>query len=138
MGSRLDRITDWEDRARKTAYQVSRLARQAETSRQHLNRHFHARIGLSAHQWIDQLRMEDGLLLLRQGRPIKEIAQELGYQHATHFSRAIRRHFGANELMTLLRSHPSTARNVPKWSEMFQNGLGLLLLLPAPSELIVL
>lgn len=116
MGSRLDRVMDWEERARKNAYQVARLARHAGTTRQHLNRYFHSRTGWSTQRWIEQLRMDDGMWLLRQGMSIKETAHELGYRHATHFSRAIRRFFGPIQFEELLGSTPPNP-------EMFPNGL---------------
>jgi hypothetical protein len=47
MGSRLDRIADWDERARKSAYRVARLACHSGATRQHLNRHMHSRTGLT-------------------------------------------------------------------------------------------
>jgi len=91
MGSRLDHITDWEERARSAGYRTDVLAIGAGVTRQQLNRHFRARWGAVAHLWIRRLRFSEALRLKQEGKLIKEIAQELGFQHATHFSRAFRR-----------------------------------------------
>ena len=91
MGSRLDQITDWEERARTAGYRTDGLALGAGVTRQQLNRHFRARWGAVVHLWIERLRISEGLRLKQEGKRIKEIAQELGFQHATHFSRAFRR-----------------------------------------------
>lgn len=94
MRSRLDQIMDWEVRAKKAAYRTESLAAGVGVTRQQLNRYFRRRWGTVAHLWMERLRISDGLRLLRQGKLIKEIADELGFQHPNHFSRAFRRVVG--------------------------------------------
>lgn len=126
MGSRLDRIHDWEDRVRNAMYRTSTLASHAGVTRQQMERYFRIRWGVAPHLWIERVRIDDALRLLRQGKLIKEIACELGYRNATHFSRAFRRVAGRSPtsfvtetpIVRVLANGP----NVPKWSERFQNG----------------
>jgi len=127
MGSRLDRITDWEERARKAGFRTVRLAINAGVTRQQLTRYFRIRFGLTPRIWIERLRISDGIRLLRQGKLIKEAAQDLGFQHSTHLSRAFRRDLGTSP--TVL-AHDEQAvlgcskhQNVPNRSEMFPKGL---------------
>ena len=126
MSSRLDRVGDWEEQARKAVYHATVLASGAGVTRQQLERYFRKRWGVVPHRWIEQVRINDSLRLLHQGRLIKEIAHELGYRNATHFSRAFRRVQGTSPSSELppstdLRAVPN-GQNVPKWSGMFQNG----------------
>jgi len=138
MGSRLDRITDWDDRARKAGYRTAVIALEAGVSRRQLNRYFHLRHGVVAHLWIERLRIDAALRLLQQGRLIKEIAFVLGYKNCTHFSRAFRRvqgicptHFIPEPLAVV---ELSSTENVQKWSQMFKNGQPSSLRSEAPPE----
>lgn len=94
MSSRLDTIRDWEERAKAQDYCVSKIAKSAGVSRQHLNRYFHARFNQSAQELIRHLRMEQAERLLSDGKLIKETASALGYGHATNFACAFRRVYG--------------------------------------------
>lgn len=89
--SRLDRITDWEMRARDANYSVAKLAQDTGVSPRQLDRYFTDVLGSQPKAWLDHLKMEDALQLIHSGKAVKEIAHQLGFKHATHFSRAFRR-----------------------------------------------
>ena len=96
MGSRLDRITDWEERARRVAYQTSTLARDIKTTPRHLQRYFLDRFGMSPRAWLRRMQMIEARQLLASDHRVKETAQQVGFRNATHFSRAFKREHGIN------------------------------------------
>jgi len=95
MDRRLDPITNWDTRAREARYHVETLARSVRVTRQQLCRHFRIRFGFSTRAWLEKLKKQDALSLVQEGKPIQEIAQQLGYKHSTHFTRAFRRAHGS-------------------------------------------
>lgn len=71
------------------------LAREAGTSRSVLAERFQQRVGTSPMQHLAQWRMLLAThLLARSSAPLARIAEEVGYQTDTAFSRAFRREFG--------------------------------------------
>ena len=96
MASRLDRIMDWENLARKAGYCVDQLACTTGVSTRQLERYFSNASGLSPKAWLDQLRMADGQRLLQRGKLIKEVAQQIGFRYPQHFARAFKRIHAAN------------------------------------------
>ena len=94
--SRLDRITDWDIRARKATYQVKALAHQCEVSLRQLERYFVHRFRSRPHVWLNRLRMREARKLLLKGEMIKQIAPELGFKQVAHFSREFKRSFGVS------------------------------------------
>jgi AraC-like DNA-binding protein len=78
MGSRLDRITDWEELARKARYRVERMAGLLKVSRHTLHSHLIQTRGCNPRQWIEELRLRRANELLAQGFSRKEIAFDLG------------------------------------------------------------
>ena len=91
MGSCLDRITDWEDRARTAGYHASDLALQVGVCGHHLRRHLTRLFGLPSQHWIDQLRLEDARTLLIAGEPVKRVAFQLGFKQLSHFCNFFKR-----------------------------------------------
>lgn len=77
------------------AWTLEELARAAGTSRSVLAERFHALVGSSPMQYLTQWRMMLAANLLRGSKqPLMLIAQDVGYQTDTAFSRAFRREFG--------------------------------------------
>lgn len=77
------------------AWTLEELARVAGTSRSVLAERFHALVGSSPIQYLTQWRMMLAANLLRGSKqPLMLIAQDVGYQTDTAFSRAFRREFG--------------------------------------------
>jgi AraC-like DNA-binding protein len=75
---------------------LDELAREAHTSRSVLAERFHYLVGSSPMQYLTQWRMLLAAnLLTRSNAPLASIAEDLGYQTDTAFSRAFRREFGS-------------------------------------------
>ena len=78
------------------AWTLEALAREANTSRSVLAERFQQLVGSSPMQYLAQWRMLLAThLLARSNAPLARIAEEVGYQTDTAFSRAFRREFGA-------------------------------------------
>ncbi len=78
------------------AWTLESLAREAATSRSVLAERFQALVGSAPMQYLAQWRMLMAThLLVRSNAPLAHIAQAVGYQTDTAFSRAFRREFGA-------------------------------------------
>ncbi len=78
------------------AWTLEELARTAGTSRSVLAERFQQLVGRSPMQYLTHWRMLLAANLLRRSNaPLGDIAQEVGYQTDTAFSRAFRREYGA-------------------------------------------
>ena len=78
------------------AWTLEDLAREAGTSRSVLAERFQHLVGSSPMQYLTQWRMMLAAnLLARSNAPLARIAEDVGYQTDTAFSRAFRREFGA-------------------------------------------
>ena len=78
------------------AWSLEELAREAGTSRSVLAERFVQLVGSSPMQYLTQWRMMLAAnLLARSNAPLARIAEDVGYQTDTAFSRAFRREFGA-------------------------------------------
>jgi AraC-like DNA-binding protein len=114
--SRLDSIADWEIHARGANYSVAKLAQNVGVSRRQLDRYFTNVLGSRPKAWLDDLKMEDALQLIRSGMIVKEVALQLGFKHATHFSRGFRRLRGTTltaHLVTTRRKRPAAVDSKP-------------------------
>ena len=77
------------------AWTVEELAREAGTSRSVLAERFQQLVGSSPMQYLTQWRMMLAAnLLSRSNAPLARIAEDVGYQTDTAFSRAFRREYG--------------------------------------------
>jgi AraC-like DNA-binding protein len=78
------------------AWTLEELARTAGTSRSVLAERFQHLVGTSPMQYLTEWRMLLAMNLLRRSNaPLAQIAENVGYQTDTAFSRAFRREFGA-------------------------------------------
>ena len=78
------------------AWTLEELARTAHTSRSVLAERFQDLVGTSPMQYLTQWRMLLAAnLLSRSNAPLARIAEDVGYQTDTAFSRAFRREYGA-------------------------------------------
>ena len=78
------------------AWTLEELAREAGTSRSVLAERFQHLVGSSPIQYLTQWRMLLAAnLLCRSNAPLARIAEDVGYQTDTAFSRAFRREYGA-------------------------------------------
>ncbi|MDB5999702.1 MAG: hypothetical protein JWP52_1401 [Rhizobacter sp.] len=92
VGSALDSL----HKSPAHAWTLDELARTSGTSRSVLAERFQLLVGSSPIQYLTQWRMLlASNLLCRSNAPLTRIAQDVGYQTDTAFSRAFRREFGA-------------------------------------------
>jgi AraC-like DNA-binding protein len=70
---------------------LDELSQAAELSPYHLNRLFRREVGMPPHAFQTQARIARAKALLREGRPIVEVAAETGFADQSHFSRCFRR-----------------------------------------------
>jgi DNA-binding response OmpR family regulator len=71
------------------------LAHMVGTNQQRLTRIFREQVGMSAYEYLQQLRLERGRGLLHDtDLQVQLIADRVGYRNAGDFTRAFRRHFG--------------------------------------------
>ena len=96
MTSRLDALPDLELLGRAAGFKVGALARSVGVSRESLRVYVQVRFHEAPKDWLARLRMREAQRLLSQGQLVKEITSTLGFQHATHFSRAFRRGCGSS------------------------------------------
>jgi AraC-like DNA-binding protein len=97
----LSRIADWPERTRAAHYSVKELAQNCGVSRSQLRRFIITKEGKQLHQWLNGLRMEAALGMLKRGDSVKAAAYSLGYSKPANFSRDFKRFY---------RIHPSQAR----------------------------
>ena len=76
------------------AWTLEELSRVAGTSRSVLVERFPQLVGQAPMQYLAQWRMLATNLLMRSNAPLARIAEEVGYQTDTAFSRAFRREYG--------------------------------------------
>jgi len=111
MSNRLDRITDWTERARKANYCVRELAVNCDVSLSTLGRWFRARKAACPEAWLREERHCQALALLLDGTSVKETAILLGYKTASHFSREFKRRTGYPPREHLSRSVSESTAN---------------------------
>lgn len=73
--------------AREGEYRMASLCDRVGVSERHLRRVFEEGIGISPKDWLRQERMVAARSLLREGSPIKAVANDLGFTTAKMFSR---------------------------------------------------
>ena len=88
MQHRLERIDDWEGRARRALYHVDTLALEAGVTTEALRSHWWKQQRCCTKMWLEYLRALDALALLSAGVQIKDVASQLGFLHRSNFSRA--------------------------------------------------
>ncbi len=78
-----------------TTHSISSLARAAGTNEQYLKKHFKLLFGTTVFGHIVSCKMEKAKEMLLTGKyRITEIAEAVGYKHATHFTTAFKKFFG--------------------------------------------
>ena len=107
MNLKLQRITDWPERAHAAKYNVKTLAKRCEVSTRTLERFIKLKFAASPHDWMIDLRMRRAVELLPETACIKETSDRLGYKNQNHFSREFKKHYGH---APTLPPHPQAAR----------------------------
>ena len=96
MSSRLDQVLNWEQLAATSSYSVKMLAKRCDISQRQLERFFWHTKKQLPHQWLNELRQKQGLILMDGHALVKEVAGQLGYKQAAHFSREFKRFHGVS------------------------------------------
>jgi len=73
--------------AREGEYRLSHLCERIALSERHLRRVFEEGIGIAPKEWLRQERMVAARSMLREGTPIKEVSNKLGFSNQKIFSR---------------------------------------------------
>ena len=60
----------------------------------YLVRTFRKEVGLAPHEYLVEVRIEEARRLLREGRPIVEVAQDTGFSDQSHFTRSFKSRIG--------------------------------------------
>jgi AraC-like DNA-binding protein len=60
----------------------------------YLVRTFRKEVGLAPHEYLVQVRIDEARRLLREGRPIVEVAQDTGFSDQSHFTRSFKSRLG--------------------------------------------
>ncbi|CAN7319302.1 helix-turn-helix transcriptional regulator [Trinickia sp. LjRoot230] len=72
---------------------------------------FRQELGMSFSQWRQQAVLARAIPLLNQGRPLSQIAQQLGYQSQSAFSAMFRRAFGQSPRAFMVRGPEQAAEH---------------------------
>ncbi|MBQ9010612.1 MAG: response regulator [Clostridia bacterium] len=76
---------------------LSLLCKQFYFTREYISKSFKTRYGCTVHEYIEEKRMKQALVLLEdKSRSLQNIAETLGYSNASYFSKAFKRVFGRN------------------------------------------
>lgn len=80
---------------------------------------FRYTLGIGIKEYIESLRMEASLMLLREeGLPVFHVAKAVGYDYEETFYRAFRRHFGCTPARHRRRQSPWRRRRVRDHDEL--------------------
>jgi transcriptional regulator GlxA family with amidase domain len=114
MKSHLHVITDWKSLARAARYRSKPFARLTKLSSRQVERFFAEYIGTSPQDWLDELQMEKAEELLKNGMPVKVVAEEVGFKNPTHFCRKYRQFRGQSPMSFLLAQNNVQSIEGPK------------------------
>jgi len=78
----------------RSEHTVRDAAQYCSVSEVYLRKLFRKELGLSPFEKITELRMNRAKMLIEEKRPLKEIADSVGYSDVFQFSRAYKRYFG--------------------------------------------
>ena len=73
-------------------------------------RDFLTQTGMTPQQWLNELRLQKAVEPLARGARPKDVADQFGYNQASHFSRAFKRFHGMTPREVLRRISPPVAQ----------------------------
>ena len=94
---------------------LAALAATFAISARTLSRHFLSDTGVTLGQWRRQFRLTHAITLVAAGRPVKDVALEVGYENPSAFVAAFKRALGTTQarlFKSRTRNHPSTRVSV--------------------------
>ncbi len=78
------------------AVTLTELAQLCELSPTQFQRRFKVSTGLTPYAWFARLRLEQAMVLLKQGLSGTEVAHQIGFYDQAHFSKAFKRAYGVS------------------------------------------
>lgn len=110
--TRLDRFTDWETMAKHADYSGKQLAELCGCGRRTLQNYILKNFNLSLEKWLMSVRLRDAVPRLLAGACVKEVAFDLGFKQASHFSRVFKKAYGISPLGFISQTNAvNTSRN---------------------------
>ena len=96
MNTKLHYIENWLELAQRANWSVANVAELCVVSIKTLERYFIREKGKTPKAWLAEQRQYQALELLRNGFSVKETAMQMGYSHATQFSREFHKFWGSS------------------------------------------
>ncbi|WP_196815375.1 AraC family transcriptional regulator [Mesorhizobium sp. L2C084A000] len=95
MGDRLDRIKNLLDCDLHSKISIRKIAEEYSISHRRLNNDFEERYSINIQDYRTMVRLSKSVqLLVSTKKPLKIIAHEVGYDHASNFCIAFKKHYG--------------------------------------------
>ena len=92
MEDRIHKVQSWIIQHLKENFTVDTLAQLVYVSPRHLTRLFKDATGITLRQYIEELKIEKALQLLRQNHKVDFIAVECGIRDARQLRRLLKKH----------------------------------------------
>ena len=93
MGSRLQKISDWESVGRKSKFCCAYMAANCSVSERQLERYFISTLKDRPKHWLQTLRMRAALGMMQAGYSTKAAAAELHFSGPTQFIREFKKFY---------------------------------------------
>ena len=87
-------IDEWPAMARQAAYRAELLAKSLKICPRQLQRYTRELFDSSPQQWLNEQRLADAAVKLRNNHLIKAVALDLGFKRISHFSREFKLRYG--------------------------------------------
>ena len=113
MNRRLRAVKDWPQLAHRSRFRAAALAKDCGISLRQLERFFLLRTSKPPQRWLNELRQQHAIVLIVEGKPVKEVAYELGYKQPSHFSREFKRFHGVSPNFARTREFPTRGTMSP-------------------------
>jgi len=119
MSSKLCLISDWPRLGHASRYNCEALAVLCGVSMRQLERFYHIEFKTTPKRWMQNLRMQRALALLKLGYSTNAVSDELFFKSASHFCRNFKAHFGCPPQF---RAPSPTCRLSSAMSQLGQSG----------------
>ena len=90
----MQRVQEYIRRCHARRITLDLLAAVAGVSRYAVLRAFRRHVGIAPYEYVTQARVEHAKRLLRQGAPIAEVSQQVGFADQSHLTRHFKRLMG--------------------------------------------
>jgi transcriptional regulator GlxA family with amidase domain len=87
MRIRLDRVTDWQKRAKAARYRVKELAEYLGVTTRCLEVYWARKRRKTVKAWLAQMKLQVAKRQLSQGIPVWSVAAQVGYGNPANFCR---------------------------------------------------